>query len=233
MGDLYESRLQAFVEYANASHLGGLSYDAMRHVFRTNSGGGVHASATLCAFLSGWYETRRYNSDNDNRQDEEDSTIFPYVCANPHTVADVGVQRLLVDGRNGDAYFQSVAVVAVNHRRNAHAGGALVHDVKRFAHPPPLPAYELILRNRIADHIQRKQTTDIVRRTSQGITFSPSLCAAIRGKYDAHHQEKNACDSRLFPIFVTGRGIGVAYLNMDISGPTLTHLPMTFVNKHD
>jgi hypothetical protein len=227
MGDLYESRLHAFVEYANACHLGGLAYDARRHVFRTNAEGDIHASATLCAFLSGWYDRRRYKSAGHGGGH---IAVFPYVRLNPDATADVGVQHLSVDTKNGDACFQSVAVTAVD-RHGSRNGGALVHDVEHFAMPPPPPAYQEILRNRIADHIQRKQTTCIMRETRECISFSPTLCAAIRGGYDTDTAE-NACDSRLFPIFVTGRGVGVAYLNMDSSGPTLTHLPITFVSKH-
>jgi hypothetical protein len=128
--------------------------------------------------------------------------------------------------------------VAVDRPKRGHGhghghNGTLVHDVERFAMPPPPPAYQEIIRNRIADHIQRKQTTDIMRRTKECISFSPTLCAAIRGSYDADSREENDCDSRLFPCFVSGMGVGVAYLNMHISGPILTHLPMTFVSKHN
>ena len=229
MEDVYKRRLEAFAHYANDTHLAGISFDPARHVFRTNPHGDIHTSATLCAYMSGWYD-----NDNPSAIPYHNACVFPYVkLGSRHTEPPhISVHSLEVDPTNGDAFFVELASVPIQVTA-MDTVPEHTHNVKRYAMPPPPSTYQETIRERLSDHLQRKRSVLILRQTKQSISLSPTLCAALRGEYEDPERSRlmdPAYDKRTFPIFITGKGIGAAYLNMDATGPSLTPLWDTFVN---
>jgi hypothetical protein len=226
MTEVYERRLKAFAAHAWNTHA---SFDPSQHVFRQDGFGAVHVSATLCAFLAGWYETQRI-ARHVHVQPRE--LHFPYVKFTKDAKMEIGLHLLKVDGDNGDAFFQPVSSIPANMYYDKQETPVLLNSAS-ITNTPPTAEYQATIRKRIASHLARRTSVDLIRRTEEGICFSPSLCAAIRGLYDPDdvRTQPHVLDHRLFPMFMPEHGIGVSFLSVSDKDGGLVNTPLlsTFV----
>jgi hypothetical protein len=232
MEGVYQRRLEAFATYAGQTHA---SFDPSSHVFRIDEAGGIRVSATLCAFLAGWYETAAMQ--RFDRSTSPCALHLPYVKfvkKDTRTTAEVGVHLLGVDPINGDAFCGPVASASPS----THDGQELpvIRNDGSITNTHPSEEYQSILRRRLVNHMTRKAGLDIIRKSAECICFSPSLCAAIRGLYDnpGVYASPHDLDHRLFPIFIAELGVGVAFLSViedkyGVPFPRYTPLLATFV----